>query len=257
MRSLTDFRDFEASEFSSEKLQSYAQGEWFESSASGVLLKNAVNGDEVAEISSDGTFTAQYIYTPIQGVAVQINAFNFPCWGMLEKLAPMVLAGVPTVVKPASQTAFLTELMVQHIIESGILPERALQLVCGRTGDLLTYLDCQDAVAEALSARLAKISVGDPNVEGVRMGSLAGLDQRQDVEERLALLAKQSEIVFGGNSPLEVQGANAKTGAFMSPMLLACGSEQTARISEFGSTACKALFKCSACLEPFDYFKQI
>jgi len=66
-------------------------------------------------ISRDGTFTAQHIYTPIQGVAIQINAFNFPCWGMLEKLAPQLLAGVPVIVKPASQTAFLTELMVKHI----------------------------------------------------------------------------------------------------------------------------------------------
>ena len=388
------------------KLQSYAQGEWYQSAASGVLLRNAVNGAAVAEISSDGldfaamrqyarkvggpalrqftfhqralmlkslakylmerkeifydlskatgatrtdswidieggistlfiysgkgrrempnsnvyldgpqekiskqgTFTAQHIYTPIQGVAVQINAFNFPCWGMLEKLAPMVLAGVPIIVKPASQTAFLTELMVQHIIESGILPEGALQLVCGSTGDLLSHLDCQDAVsftgsattglllkqqptiiqnavrfymeadslncsilgsdvqpgsvefdlyvkavalemtvkagqkctairraivpedrldavAEALIKRLAKISVGDPQVEGVGMGALAGLDQRQDVEACLTLLANESEIIFGNygdDSGLEVQGANEATGAFMSPILLAC-----------------------------------
>jgi len=387
------------------KLQSYAQGEWYQSAASGVLLRDAVNGKSVAEISSDGldfadmhryarnvggpalrkytfhqralmlkalakylmerkelfydlskatgatrtdswidieggistlfiysgkgrrempnsnvyldgpqeqisregTFTAQHIYTPIQGVAVQINAFNFPCWGMLEKLAPMLLAGVPTIVKPASQTAFLTELMVQHIIESGLLPEGALQLVCGRTGDLLEHLDCQDAVsftgsattglmlkqqpaivqnavrfymeadslncsilgsdvqpgsvefdlyikevvremtikagqkctairraivptdrmdavAEALKTRLAKITVGDPDIDGVRMGALAGLDQRRDVEKRLALLAAQSDIVFGdygSHSTLDVQGANAQAGAFMSPVLLA------------------------------------
>ena len=388
------------------KVQSYAQGEWFESSASGVLLRNAISGAGVAEITSDGldfadmhayarnvggpalrkytfhqralmlkelakylmerkevfyelskatgatrtdswidieggistlfiysgkgrrempnsnvfldgpqeqisregTFTAQHIYTPIQGVAIQINAFNFPCWGMLEKLAPMVLAGVPAIVKPASQSAFLTELMVQHIIESDILPEGALQLVCGSTGDLLSHLDCQDAVsftgsantglmlkqqpaivqnavrfymeadslncsilgadvqpgsvefdlyvkevtremtvkagqkctairraivpadrmdavAEALRARLAKIAVGDPNVEGVRMGALAGLDQRQDVEERLQQLAEESEVVFGdfgSDSRLDVQGANTETGAFISPVLLAC-----------------------------------
>jgi len=388
------------------KLQSYAQGEWYQSAASGVLLRNAINGDGVAEITSDGldfadmrdyarnvggkglrqytfhqralmlkalakylmerkeifyelskatgatrtdswidieggistlfiysgkgrrempnsnvfldgaqeqisregTFTAQHIYTPIQGVAVQINAFNFPCWGMLEKLAPQVLAGVPAIVKPASQTAYLTGLMVKHIIESGILPEGALQLVCGSTGDLLSHLDCQDAVSftgsastglmlkqqpaivqnavrfymeadslncsilgsdvepgsvefdlyvkevaremtvkagqkctairraivpenrmeavsEALSARLSKVAVGDPDIEGVRMGALAGMDQRRDVEERLALLAEQSEIVFGefgSASSLDVQGANAETGAFISPVLLVC-----------------------------------
>ncbi len=387
------------------KLQSYVQGEWFESSASGVLLRNAVNGDAVAEISSDGldfadirnyardaggpalrkftfhqralklkelakylmerkelfyelskatgatrtdswidieggistlfiysgkgrrempnsnvyldgpqeiisrdgTFTAQHIYTPIQGVAIQINAFNFPCWGMLEKLAPQLLAGVPVIVKPASQTAFLTELMVKHIIESGILPEGSLQLVCGSTGDLLKHVDCQDAVSftgsastglmlkqqpaiiqnatrffmeadslncsilgsdvqpgsvefdlyvkevaremtakagqkctairraivpanlmeavgDALKARLAKIAVGDPDVEGVRMGALAGLDQRRDVEERLELLSQQCEKVFGDfgtGSSLSVMGENTENGAFISPVLLA------------------------------------
>lgn len=387
------------------KLQSYVQGEWFESSASGVLLRNALNGDGVAEISSDGldfadmrnyardvggpalrkftfhqralmlkelakylmerkelfyelskatgatrtdswidieggistlfiysgkgrrempnsnvyldgpqetisrdgTFTAQHIYTPIQGVAIQINAFNFPCWGMLEKLAPQLLAGVPVIVKPASQTAFLTELMVKHIIESGILPEGSLQLVCGSTGDLLKHVDCQDAVSftgsantglmlkqqpaiiqnatrffmeadslncsilgsdvqpgsvefdlyvkevaremtakagqkctairraivpanlmeavgDALKARLAKIAVGDPDVEGVRMGALAGLDQRRDVEERLALLSEQCETVFGdfgSGSTLNFMGDNTENGAFLSPVLLA------------------------------------
>ena len=388
------------------KLQSYVQGEWYQSSESGLLLRNAINGKPIAEITSDGvdfsdihryarlqggpalrqytfhhralmlkalakyllerkelfyslskatgatrtdswidieggistlfvysgkgrrempnsnvfldgaqeqisrdgTFTAQHIYTPIQGVAIQINAYNFPCWGMLEKLAAMVLAGVPTIVKPASQTAYLTELMVQHIIQSGILPEGSLQLVCGSTGDLLSHLDCQDAVsftgsastglmlkqrpeivenavrfymeadslncsilgedvqpgsvefdlyikevaremtvkagqkctairraivpagrldavAEALQARLAKIKVGDPDLESVRMGALAGLDQRRDVEQQLDKLAASSEIIFGAygeSSNLEVQGADTNRGAFMSPVLLAC-----------------------------------
>jgi len=103
-------------------------------------------------ISRHGTFTAQHIYTPITGVAVQINAYNFPCWGMLEKLAPSIIAGVPAIVKPASQTAFLTELMVKHIIESNILPEGALQLICGSTGDLLDHLTYQDVVSFTGSA---------------------------------------------------------------------------------------------------------
>ena len=81
------------------------------------------------------------------GVAVLINAYNFPCWGMLEKLAPTLLAGVPAIVKPASSTAYLTELMVRHIIKSGLLPDGALQLICGGVGDLFDHLNCQDIVA--------------------------------------------------------------------------------------------------------------
>lgn len=262
------------------------------------------------QISRNGSFTAQHIYTPIMGVAVQINAFNFPCWGMLEKLAPTILAGVPSIVKPASQTAYVTELVVKMIIESKILPEGALQLVCGSTGNLLEHLTCQDAVsftgsawtgqklkqhpnviansvrfymeadslncsilgsdvqpgtptfdlyikevvremtvkagqkctairrsivpadrleavAAALKARLSKIQVGDPDQEGVKMGALAGLDQRSDVRERIAELAKQNEILFGDMNHVEVLGANNDTGAFLSPMVLACKDART------------------------------
>ena len=98
-------------------------------------------------ISREGGFTAQHIYSPLQGTAVHINAFNFPCWGMLEKLAPTLLAGVPAIVKPARQTAWLTECMFRSIIDSGILPEGSVQLICGGTGDLLDRLDYQDAVS--------------------------------------------------------------------------------------------------------------
>lgn len=257
------------------------------------------------QISRNGTFTGIHVYTPITGVALQINAFNFPIWGMLEKLAPTFLAGVPTIVKPASQTAYLTELMVRHIIESKILPEGSLQLICGSTGDLFNHLTYQDAVsftgsawtgqklkqhpaivansvrfymeadslnssilgsdvevgsptfelyikevvremtvkagqkctairraivpadkldavATALKARLAKITVGNPDVDGVRMGALAGLDQRNDVRERIAELAKTNEVVFGSATEVEVLGADAEMGAFLAPILLAC-----------------------------------
>jgi len=268
---------------------------------------NVMLDGEQEQISRNGTFTAQHIYTPIEGVAVQINAFNFPCWGMLEKLAPTFLAGVPTIAKPASQTAYLTELMVRHIIESGILPKGALQLICGRTGDLLDHMTYEDAVsftgsawtglklklseaivqnntrffmeadslncsilgsdvqpgsfefdmyikevvremtvkagqkctairraivpkdrmeavAEALSARLAKIKVGDPDREGVRMGALAGMDQRSDVLDQVRKLAADNEILFGSLDGVDVAGADAETGAFMSPILMACHS---------------------------------
>ncbi|PWE53812.1 phenylacetic acid degradation bifunctional protein PaaZ [Metarhizobium album] len=110
-----------------------------------------LDGD-VEPLSKDQTFSAQHILSPLQGVAVHINAFNFPCWGMLEKLAPTLLAGVPAIVKPASQTAYLTELMVRRIIETGILPEGALQLVCGSVGDLLDHVEGQDAVTFTGSA---------------------------------------------------------------------------------------------------------
>ncbi|MDH3768470.1 MAG: phenylacetic acid degradation bifunctional protein PaaZ, partial [Gammaproteobacteria bacterium] len=98
-------------------------------------------------ISRNGTFVGQHIFVPLRGVAVHINAFNFPCWGMLEKLAPTLLAGMPAIVKPASSTAYLTELMVRSIVDLDILPAGALQLICGSTGDLLSQLDCQDVVA--------------------------------------------------------------------------------------------------------------
>jgi len=110
-----------------------------------------IDGD-TERLSRNGTFIGQHIYTPLQGVAVQINAFNFPCWGMLEKLAPAIVAGVPSIVKPGSQTAFLTELMVRHIIESNILPAGALQLVCGSTGDLLDHMTYEDVVGFTGSA---------------------------------------------------------------------------------------------------------
>jgi len=261
-----------------------------------------IDGD-TERLSRNGTFIGQHIYTPLQGVAVQINAFNFPCWGMLEKLAPAIVAGVPSIVKPGSQTAFLTELMVRHIIESNILPAGALQLVCGSTGDLLDHMTYEDvvgftgsastglmlkqhpviarentrfvmeadslncsilgidvepgsvefdlyikevaremtgksgqkctairraivpenrinAVAEALSARLAKITVGNPDNEAVRMGALAGLSQREDVRSAVAKLQEQSELVFGDANTVDVIDANIDTGAFISPILL-------------------------------------
>ena len=110
-----------------------------------------LDGD-VEQLSKDDSFSAQHILSPLQGIAVHINAFNFPCWGMLEKLAPTLLAGVPAIVKPASQTAYLTELMVRRIIETGFLPEGALQLVCGSVGDLLDHVEGQDAVTFTGSA---------------------------------------------------------------------------------------------------------
>lgn len=116
------------------------------------------------QISKNGTFTAQHIFTPKLGAAVHINAFNFPCWGMLEKLAPTLLAGVPAIVKPASSTAYLTELMVRRINASGILPEGALQLICGSVGDLFEHLNCQDTIAFTGSKNTAEFLQQHPKV---------------------------------------------------------------------------------------------
>jgi oxepin-CoA hydrolase/3-oxo-5,6-dehydrosuberyl-CoA semialdehyde dehydrogenase len=107
---------------------------------------------EVEVLSKDGSFVAQHIFSPLQGVAVHINAFNFPVWGMLEKIAPTLIAGVPCIVKPASQTAYLTELVVRRIIDTGLLPDGALQLISGSVGDLLDHVTGQDAVTFTGSA---------------------------------------------------------------------------------------------------------
>lgn len=119
---------------------------------------------DVEPLSRDNSFSAQHILTPLRGVAVHINAFNFPVWGMLEKIAPTLLAGVPCIVKPASQTAYLTELCVRQIIASGILPEGALQLICGSVGDLLDHVTGQDAVTFTGSAATGRKLKAHPAV---------------------------------------------------------------------------------------------
>ncbi len=119
---------------------------------------------DLEPLGARGTFVGQHVYTSRPGVAVQINAFNFPVWGMLEKLAPAFLAGLPTIVKPASQTAYLTELVVRRIIESGILPEGSLSLLCGSAGDLLDHLTVQDSVAFTGSAHTAGVLRQHPSV---------------------------------------------------------------------------------------------
>ena len=262
-----------------------------------------VDGD-VEGLSKTGTFVAQHICVPLEGAAVHINAFNFPVWGMLEKLAPTLLAGVAAIVKPATATAYLTQLAVRRIIESGILPEGSLQLVCGGVGDLFDHLQCQDvvsftgsastvqklrvhpvvvanavrfiaetdsinscllgpdaapgepefdlfvrevvremtakagqkctairkaivpavhadAVAEAIKAALARIVVGDPRLEQVRMGPLAGLAQRREVLGRIAELRREADVVTG-DGEIGLTNADREKGAFVAPTLLYC-----------------------------------
>ncbi|MCG8506459.1 MAG: aldehyde dehydrogenase family protein, partial [Sphingomonadales bacterium] len=122
------------------------------------------------QISREGTFMGQHVYTPLRGVAVHINAFNFPVWGMLEKLGPTLLAGMPAIVKPATATAYLAEAAVKIMLETGRLPEGALQLIVGSTGDLFDHLTGQDVVSFTGSAATAAKLKSHPRViaESVR-----------------------------------------------------------------------------------------
>ena len=110
-----------------------------------------IDGEPI-NLSKQGNFIGQHILVPKEGVAIHINAFNFPVWGMLEKIAVNLLAGVPAIVKPASVTSYLTQIVVKEIIASGILPDGALQLICGSAGDLLDHVHSQDAITFTGSA---------------------------------------------------------------------------------------------------------
>ena len=254
-----------------------------------------------AALSKNGTFIGHHIMVPKQGIAVHINAFNFPIWGMLEKIAVNLMAGVPCVVKPSEFTCFVTELMVKDIIDSKILPEGSLQLVCGLGRGILDFVDSEDVVTftgsahtgkvlkalpqfsersipfnleadslnatvlgkhavpgtiefdlfikettkeitikagqkctavrriivpsdlvdevqKQISARLAYTKIGDPSLEGVRMGALATQTQVERVRQNVLQLAKSQEIVYGDVNQVDVIGDCAK-GAFFSPIL--------------------------------------
>ena len=261
-----------------------------------------VEGDPI-DLSRGGRFMAHHIMVPKRGVAVHINAFNFPVWGMLEKCAVNWMAGVPAVVKPATNTSFLTEAVVREIIASGILPEGALQLINGSARTILDSVESQDVVtftgsatvgrmlkahpriinesvpftmeADSLNASilgedavpgtpefdlfikevrnemtvkcgqkctairrvivpqnlvedvqialgkaLSKVTIGDPRLKEVRMGSLVSMDQVKEVRERVQELSKTASIVYGDLDKIEVIGADAKKGAFLAPILL-------------------------------------
>ncbi|KPG02142.1 enoyl-CoA hydratase, partial [Rhodopseudomonas sp. AAP120] len=125
---------------------------------------NFITEGEVEALSKRGSFVGQHILTPLHGVAVHINAFNFPCWGLLEKLAPALLAGVPVIAKPATATAYVAEALVKLIDESKLLPQGALQLVCGGLGDLLDHLGGQDLIAFTGSLETSEKLRAHPNV---------------------------------------------------------------------------------------------
>jgi oxepin-CoA hydrolase/3-oxo-5,6-dehydrosuberyl-CoA semialdehyde dehydrogenase len=148
---------------------------------------------EVEPLSKGGSFVGRHICVPLEGAAVHINAFNFPCWGMLEKLAPTFLAGVPAIVKPATVTSYLTEAMVREIVASGILPAGALQLIVGGVGDLLDHVGCQDVVTFTGSAATGRKLKAHPRLiaESVRFNmeadslnfSMLGPDAAPGTEE--------------------------------------------------------------------------
>jgi oxepin-CoA hydrolase / 3-oxo-5,6-dehydrosuberyl-CoA semialdehyde dehydrogenase len=144
-------------------------------------------------LSRNGTFQGLHVFTSLQGVAVHINAFNFPVWGMLEKLAPTFLAGVPAIVKPASATSYLTEAAVRVMLEANVLPKGALQLIVGSTGDLFEHLTTQDVVSFTGSAATANKLKAHPVIvrESVRFvaeqdslnASVLGPDAKSDSPE--------------------------------------------------------------------------
>src|SRR5687767_4495873 len=144
-------------------------------------------------LSKGGTFVGRHICVPMEGVAVHINAFNFPVWGMLEKLAPTLLAGVPAIVKPATVTSYLTEAVFRAMIESRLFPEGAIQLICGSAGDLIYHLDCQSAVAFTGSADTGRMLKSSKSIieNSVRFNqeadslnfSMLGLDAAPGTEE--------------------------------------------------------------------------
>ena len=256
-----------------------------------------IDGD-MAKISKGGSFVGTHICVPKKGVAIHINAFNFPVWGMLEKVAVNWLAGMPAIVKPATLTSFLTEAVAKEIIASGILPEGSLQLICGSANGILDYVQSQDVVtftgsaatgkllksnrrlieesvrftmeADSLNCcilgkdvapgmpefdlfikevvreittkagqkctavrriivpknqienvkngiekRLAQNIVGDPSIEGVRMGALAGKAQVKEVLEKIDLLSKSQKIVIGDVQNFDVRGGDKLKGAFL------------------------------------------
>ncbi len=259
--------------------------------------------DEPVGLSKGGTFVGHHILVPKEGVAIHINAFNFPVWGMLEKCAVNWLAGMPAIVKPATLTSFLTEAVVKDIIASGILPAGALQLICGNARTLLDHVNYQDVVtftgsastgillksnpniikesvpfnmeADSLNSiilgkdaapgtpefdlfvkevrkeitvkcgqkctavrriivpetfmedaqiaigkSLAGTIMGDPRIEGVRMGALAGQEQLLEVKGKLKELMTFSQLVYGDPEGFEVSHGSKEKGAYMPPVLL-------------------------------------
>src|SRR5579859_5040085 len=274
----------------------------------------------VEPLGRGGTFLGQHILTSLRGVAVQLNAFNFPVWGPLEKLAPAFIAGVPTIIKPATPTAYLTARLVELIAETGLLPDGSVQLICGDITPLLAGLteqdlvaftgsaatarklrthpvlvdrsvrfsaeadslncsilgpDCgpgtpefdlyvqqlvtemtvkagqkctairralipaslRDAVTEAVRSALDAVVVGSPAEKNVTMGALASLDQREEVRRAVKTLLASGSLAYGDPAAVDVVGADAERGAFISPLLLVSDGPEPHEVEAFGPVA--------------------
>jgi len=297
-------------------LQTYA-----ELGASLGTAKFLIDGEGV-QLGRSPRFHGQHVSVPRHGVAVQINAFNFPAWGLAEKAASALLAGMPVLSKPATSSAMVAHRVMEILVEKKVLPEGALSLLVGAPRDLPVLLGAQDVlaftgsgdtgmrirglpniilesvrvnieadslnaavlgpdadaggdmyetflkdvlrdmtqkagqkctairrafvpaelldtVAEAASARLAKVTVGNPSSEGVRMGALASLEQRDEVRRSLKSLRDAGSIVFGDPERVDVVDADAERGAFLSPILLKADPERSEphEVEAFGPVA--------------------
>jgi len=280
--------------------------------------RHLLDGDGVS-LNKDGSFRSQHVLTPTRGLALFINAFNFPAWGLWEKAAPALLSGVPVVVKPATATAWLTQRMVADVVAAGILPPGALSVVCGSAAGLLDRVGAFDVVSftgsaetasklrghaafteraarinveadslnsailadeapeafdafvtevvremtvksgqkctairrafvpaarfeaarEALAAKLAKITVGNPRNEAVRMGSLVNRAQHDAVTRGLATLARETEVLFDGSKVALVDADPARS-ACLPPTLLGLtkgGGDAVHSVEVFGPVA--------------------
>lgn len=289
------------------------------------------DGDAIA-LSKDQSFRVQHVLTPTRGVALFINAFNFPSWGLWEKAAPALLSGVPVIVKPATSTAWLTQRMVADVVDAGILPAGALSVICGSAAGLLDQIGpfdvvsftgsaetaatlrahpafvqhgarinveadslnsailCADAapgteafdlfikevvremtvksgqkctairrafvpqtwlqdVVEALKAKLAKVTVGDPRNEAVRMGSLVSREQLSNVQAGIAALAEEARMAFDG-STVSLTDADAKVAACIAPHLFVVDDPDHAKrlhdVEVFGPVATVAPYRPGA-----------
>jgi len=262
-------------------------------------------------LTRDKNFQACHIQTPLKGVAIHINAFNFPSWGLWEKASVALLAGVPAFIKPATATSMLTQAMIKDVVAAEILPAGSLSVICGGGHNLLDFVQpsdvvfftgsaktaCKlkanpkvvetgvrfnveadslnmsmlgadvepgsplfqafiketaremttkagqkctairrifvpasnaDAVAEALSGRLEKITMGNPQAEGVRMGPLVNKAQQEAAKQGLAKLKGEAVVIFGGSESFDLVDANAEDACFVQPTLLRCDNPNAA-----------------------------
>ncbi|MCS5807514.1 aldehyde dehydrogenase family protein [Klebsiella pneumoniae subsp. pneumoniae] len=168
--------------------------------------------DELIPLSKQGGFAARHVLTSKSGVAVHINAFNFPCWGMLEKLAPTWLAGMPAIIKPATATAQLTQAMVKAIVDSGLVPEGAISLICGGAGDLLDHLDSRDVVTFTGSAATGQQLRAHPNPVAKSIPFTMGsrFTQLLRVRRRRHSGATGIRAVYSGSGPRDDGESRAK-----------------------------------------------